>query len=103
MSSSERFVPADGLWEVLPAMSSRREGAASVVHNGILYVCGGFSGETYLSSVDRFEPALRGSTDYPGTWRTGPPMREQRRRPSMAVTNGKIYACGGNDGPTVLA
>ena len=51
---------------------------------------GGYSGDGWLSSVERYDPALN-------VWEAVAPMASDRSRHAVAVLDGKLYAVGGEN------
>ena len=91
----EMFDPVSNTWETFPSSAEYRVGAASVVINGRMYVCGGLSGDpdSPSASLDCFDPV---ST----TWQTLPPMSQGRHGHAAAVVGARLYVCGGWSGPS---
>jgi len=58
---------------------------------GSVFVCGGYDGSRFLSSVDCFDPEA-------GAWRPAAPMNGPRESAAVAVLEGQLYAAGGFDG-----
>jgi hypothetical protein len=56
--SVEVFDPNLNSWVVGPEMAQPRFTTASAVLEGALFVCGGFDGTQYLSSVEMLDPRL---------------------------------------------
>mmetsp|Transcript_29914 Transcript_29914/g.85725 ORF Transcript_29914/g.85725 Transcript_29914/m.85725 type:complete len:410 (+) Transcript_29914:126-1355(+) len=83
-----RFVPALGSWDALPQMRANRADGAAAVVAGCLYVCGGISGGSVMSSVERFDPVGI-------AWEEMPPMLIPRQRFSAGSISGSLYVCGG--------
>merc|ERR1711920_1107252 len=58
LDSAERFNPknksAKTAWELVAPMSCRRDVPAAAVIGNTLYVCGGYDGQNYLSSMESF-------------------------------------------------
>ena len=81
----EMFDPVSNTWETLPSLADNRDGAASVLINGRMHVCGGRSG-----SLDCFDPVS-------GLWQTLPPMSQGRFGHAAAVVGGRLHVCGGWD------
>ncbi|KRZ91170.1 Kelch-like protein 3 [Trichinella sp. T8] len=89
-------------WEFIAPMSTRRSSVGVVAYNGnvaacLLYAVGGFDGahKTCLKSVERYDPRIN-------RWQTVESMEFGRSGPGVAVYDGKLYALGGHDGPSVL-
>lgn len=90
--------PGGVVWETMPPMLTRRDGAIAAGIRGRLFVCGGFDGEHSLSlrSAERFDPTV-------GSWRVLRDMISRRAGAASAVVAGKLYVCGGYDGAQNLA
>ena len=56
LCSTERCNMQDGQWSPCAPMSNTRYGFAAVVLNGFIYCIGGYDGETWLDSVERYSP-----------------------------------------------
>ena len=67
------------------------------VLDGKLYAVSGENGDGYLSSVERYDPAL-------DAWEAVAPMAEARAEHAVAVLDGKLHAMGGQgDGYNTLS
>lgn len=75
-------------WEPIEPMMEQHSAAASGVLNSTLYVCGGFNGLQWLSSVEEFDPAR-------GSWTQITPMLTPRAGAAAAVVQKQLYVCGG--------
>ena len=53
LNSVEMFCLTNGTWTPLQEMKERRWGASSVVYNDHVYVSGGYSGMTWLKSIEK--------------------------------------------------
>merc|ERR1719499_834213 len=93
LNTAERLNVASGVWETLPNMAERRQGAAAAALSGHLFVCGGNTGQ--FGSAEFFDPAK-------GVWQRLPNMTERRKGPSGAVVAGSLYVCGGHTGQQPL-
>ena len=84
-------------WESVAPMGTARTGHAAAVLDGKLYAVGGFNDDDgYLSSVERYDPALN-------AWEAVAPMATARYAHAVAVLDGKLYAVGGDGGGTRLS
>ncbi len=54
LSSVERCSVHDGKWLPCAPMTTTRYGFAAVALDGFIYCIGGYDGETWLSSVERY-------------------------------------------------
>jgi len=91
LASVERFNLQKGTWEVLPPMTQARSGAAALVTEGRLYVCGGRAHRTEdKSAVERFDPAV-------GAWKELPPESRAWDIFADAAVAEPILRCGGCD------
>eukprot|EP00931_Biecheleriopsis_adriatica_P062291 TRINITY_DN37518_c0_g1_i1.p1 TRINITY_DN37518_c0_g1~~TRINITY_DN37518_c0_g1_i1.p1 ORF type:complete len:421 (+),score=72.34 TRINITY_DN37518_c0_g1_i1:91-1353(+) len=88
LSTAERFEPLQGAWEVLPPMPTARAGCAAAAADGLIYVCGGRSGETVLSVVERFDTAV-------DRWERIPRLPTARSGCAASVVKNQIYVMGG--------
>ncbi len=81
-----------GEWKSGPALNTARYGAASVVHNGFIYVLGGASTNgAILNTIERYNPAS-------GAWEANlASFHTPRLDPAAGVFNGQIYLAGGLD------
>nr|CAB3476152.1 unnamed protein product [Digitaria exilis] len=64
---------------------------AAAVFNSALYVTGGYDGNMYLQSAERYDPRE-------GFWALLPSMNARRGSHSVAVLGDALYAVGGYDG-----
>ena len=64
-------------------------------HEGLIYLIGGFNGQSRIRSVDIYDPQTE-------VWSQGPDMLCRRGTLGVAVLNDKVYAVGGFDGMTGL-
>jgi hypothetical protein len=87
---------ATGTWTTSAhTMTTSREGVASVVYNGYLYVMGGSNGTTYTATVEYASLATDGSI---GTWASASTMLIGRRFSGAVAYNGYMYIMGGDVG-----
>jgi N-acetylneuraminic acid mutarotase len=98
LASVETFDIATNAWSAAAAMNTSRSLHASCVHNGMIYVFGGYTDEgdpnIYYSrataTVERYDPALN-------TWVNRSPMPELNWGMACATANDRIYVFGGNN------
>ncbi|RZC73321.1 hypothetical protein C5167_048802 [Papaver somniferum] len=109
-SDVEMFDPVVGTWihtqsiELRPGVqlalglvvNERFSGAAAEL-NGVVYATGGFDGDNYLNSVERFDPREVVS------WSRIPSMNTRRGCHSLVIVNEKLYALGGYDGSKMIS
>jgi hypothetical protein len=78
-------------WTRLPSMLIGRNGCASAVLGGVVYILGGVDHhDVILNTVERFNPCDAG-------WKHGPPMHTFRSCCCAAVIHNRIYVAGGHD------
>lgn len=66
------------------------------VLDNLIFACGGHCGQSYLNSVERYDPATnQWSCDVA-------PTSTCRTSVGVAVLDGRLYACGGQDGVSCL-
>lgn len=82
-----------GGWVPKAIMPTARAQSAAVVENGIIYVIGGQQGNTFLSTVESYDPA----TD---SWTTQESMLGAKQRPSAGRIGTTIIAADGATAPT---
>ncbi|KAG5010076.1 hypothetical protein JHK87_018591 [Glycine soja] len=85
----------DTVIAVFASDSQRRFVLAAVELNGAIYATGGFDGNDYLRSAERFDPR-----DH--SWTKIPNMNVKRGCHSLVVLNEKLYALGGFDGDKMV-
>uniref|UniRef100_G1R390 Kelch like family member 18 n=1 Tax=Nomascus leucogenys TaxID=61853 RepID=G1R390_NOMLE len=86
----EVFDPIANRWErCRPAMGT-------VVLDGQIYVCGGYDGNSSLSSVETYSP----ETD---KWTVVTSMSSNRSAAGVTVFEGRIYVSGGHDGLQIFS
>ncbi|XP_002740844.1 kelch-like protein 28 [Saccoglossus kowalevskii] len=93
-NSVDRWNADSDTWTNIGGMIKCRSNLAVAVLEGELYALGGYNGETYLRSVEKFCPRTM-------QWRLVAPMLKSRSCFAAAVLDGMIYAVGGY-GPTYL-
>lgn len=77
-------------------MSKRRCGVGVAVLNDLLYAVGGHDGQSYLNSIERYDPQTnQWSCDVA-------PTTSCRTSVGVAVLDGFLYAVGGQDGVQCL-
>ena len=62
-----------------------------VYHDGLIYLIGGFNGQSRIRSVDIYCPQTE-------NWSTGPDMLCRRGTLGVGILNDRVYAVGGFDG-----
>ena len=77
-------------------MLNRRCRLGVAALNDKLYACGGYDGNTFLRSVEVYDPAK-------DKWEHVAPMNVKRSRVALTANMGKLYACGGYDGESNLS
>jgi hypothetical protein len=88
-----QWVGADIQWYPMPSLNTPRVRACAEVLNDEVYVFGGRTGPTPLSSTEKFS----------GAWQTQSSMSQGRYEFSSAVVANKIYAIGGQANGTPLS
>ena len=74
-------------------MLQPRSDASCTAYNGGIYMCGGFSGESCLLSVECYKP----TSHLPG-WINITPMLSPRSGVVTVVNHGRLWALGGFNG-----
>ncbi|XP_054155500.1 kelch-like protein 3 [Oppia nitens] len=74
-----------------PNLPDRRCRAGLAIHNGIVYVIGGFNGQSRINTVDRFDLQHK-------EWKQCRQMLAKRSTLGVGLFNNMIYAIGGFDG-----
>jgi N-acetylneuraminic acid mutarotase len=87
----ERYRPATGRWERLPAMRKPRGGFGAAAVGGRIVVVGGEEGAGTIREVEAFEPARN-------SWTSLPEMRTPRHGLGVVSYRNRVYAIEG--GPT---
>ena len=88
LSTAEHF--HDGQWHMLPEMSVSRAGATTVIWNEKIYVVGGYSDNTCVSSVEMYDIRTN-------TWEHGMSSALSRWRTGSAVVDNMMYIIGGRN------
>merc|ERR1740130_1834169 len=88
--------PIGGAWEPVAGMLQHRAAAAAATLEGRLFVCGGWSGQQYLNTVEAFNATT-------GHWCVMPPMARHAAAAAAATVAGCLYVCGGWDGREALS
>lgn len=83
-------------WTDASSMNEVRAGAASVVHNGYVYVIAGVDGRNFLRSTEYAKINPDGSL---GAWQQGSMLHEERGFTEAVVSGDYIYVVGGGNGP----
>ncbi|VDN24649.1 unnamed protein product, partial [Gongylonema pulchrum] len=96
IASVERMNSRTGEWHCVTPMSKRRCGVGVAVLDNLLYAVGGHDGQSYLNSVERYDPAIhQWSSDVA-------PTSTCRTSVGVAMLGGLLYAVGGQDGVSCL-
>lgn len=77
-------------------MLSKRCRLGVAAMHGQIYVAGGYDGNVFLRSVERYDPAN-------DCWTRVASMSIKRSRVALAASGGKLYAIGGYDGTSNLS
>jgi len=89
-----------GVWEEVPSMNEKRAGFAATKVDGVLFVCGGYNGRDFLSSVEKYT----WTPEHPmGVWNFVEGMTTARHCPAAVGCRGDLFVCGGYDGVKALA
>lgn len=83
-------------WKQTQDLMGPRSGAATAVHNGVIYLIGGVDGRQFVSTTEYARVNQDGSLS---PWQRGPDLLEERGFIEAAVHNGYIYVVGGGNGP----
>lgn len=83
-------------WKEAASMSIARAGAATVVHNGVIYMLGGIDGRDFLRTIEYARIQKDGSLS---PWQPGPELNEARGFTDAVVQGDWIYIVGGGNGP----
>lgn len=98
IASVEMFDPHNprNEWKLVANLHKRRCGVGVAVLNGQLYAIGGHDGNSYLNSVERYDPLTN-------QWYMDvAPTTSCRTSVGVAVLNSYLYAIGGQDGVSCL-
>jgi Kelch motif len=87
--------PPVGAWVPAPKMSTRRFGhAATLLHDGRVFVAGGFDGSAALDSAEIYDPTAPAAS----AWVAAPPMKTPRDAPvGVTLNDGRVLVAGGDD------
>jgi N-acetylneuraminic acid mutarotase len=92
--------PEIGSWTATTAFTTGRASHTSVVHNGYVYVLGGFDdGSNYLNDVQYAKINADGTI---GSWNNTTSFTTVRDFHTSVVHNGYVYVLGGFDGSNKL-
>ena len=92
-------------WTDISPMGTKRSCLGAVAMDGLIYCCGGYDGQSCLSTVERCYyyylliitmPIFR-YDPLNDTWTSCPPMTTRRRYCRVTVLDNCIYALGGFD------
>ena len=83
-------------WKDAAMMSIARAGAATVVHNDVIYMIGGVDGRDFLRTFEFARIQKDGSLS---PWLSGPSLNEERGFMDAAVLGDWLYVVGGGNGP----
>jgi len=96
ISSAEMFDPqTSNEWRTVAPMSKRRCGVGVGVLNQQIYAIGGHDGQSYLNTVERFDPITN-------QWHSDVAPTTTRTSVGVAVLEDFLYAVGGQDGVSCL-
>ena len=84
LASCEVYDPNTKRWKHISDMGQKRESAAVAVHNGKIFVTGGFDGEHRLDSAEMFDT-------FTNQWAPLPTMSRARSDPVSTIHQGKLY------------
>ncbi len=94
-STVEVFSPANNLWRTIAPLPAPNSGGLVLEQGGLLYLFGGWDGESYLATAYAYNPAL-------DSWETLPPMGQARAFATGGALSGLLFAVGGYDGANEL-
>jgi N-acetylneuraminic acid mutarotase len=77
--------------------TTKRLGHTSVVHNGYLYVIGGYTNEGSVRSLNDVQYAPINADGSLGSWKAGSSFDKPRRAHASVVYKGYLYVIGGHD------
>jgi len=83
-------------WKETSSLNIPRAGAATVVHDGFIYVIAGVDGRDFLRSTEYARINPDGTL---GPWQAGTLLNEERGFTEAVVRDGVIYVVGGGNGP----
>lgn len=83
-------------WKETSSLNTQRAGAATVLHDGYIYVIAGVDGRNFLRSTEYAKINPDGTL---GTWKAGTLLHEERGFTEAVIRNGFIYVVGGGNGP----
>lgn len=83
-------------WKQTQGLMGPRSGAATAVHNGVIYLLGGVDGRQFVGTTEFARINADGSLT---PWQRGPNLLEERGFVEAAVHNGYLYVVGGGNGP----
>ena len=95
MDISAVMSPAANSWTSGAPMPTARQGTATGVIKGKVYVVGGATGNAITGITEVYNPTSN-------SWTTGAPMPTPRFVPASAVVNNILYVIGGQSGSGVL-
>ncbi|XP_030829309.1 kelch-like protein 12 [Strongylocentrotus purpuratus] len=85
---------SDFSWTQCAPMSDIRGLPGSTVYNELIYVAGGFDGDSRHNSVEAYDPKI-------DRWSPVTPMNVCREGAGLVATNDVIYSIGGYDGVSI--
>jgi hypothetical protein len=93
LSSVEAFDLTKNEWKQLSNMHQARRDHSSIVFKGFIYTTGGFDGQHYMSSVERYDWLH-------DTWTVLPPLFEPKSLFGIQVNTNEdgLILCGGFNG-----
>ena len=92
LASCEVYDPNTKHWEYISDMGQKREDAAVAVHNGKIFVTGGFDGHRRLDSAEMFDT-------FTNQWAPLPNMSHARMNHVSVIHQGKLYVSRGSRKP----
>ena len=92
LASCEVYDPNTKRWKHISDMGQKRESAAVAVHNGKIFVTGGFDGEHRLDSAEMFDT-------FTNQWAPLPNMSHARMNHVSVIHQGKLYVSRGSRVP----
>ena len=100
-STAERYDPQTDKWEFISPLAGSKTQHAGAAHGGFLYISGGLSIHSVMSSFNRYNTIF-------GYWEKLLPMLTPRADHVMLTIGNKLYVCGGwyestSNGNRVLA